>query len=158
MLATTAITLEEEAPPPLIDVDGTVLIQFGLFLVMLFVLSRFMFRPYLKLRDLRKEGIEGARQKAVDMDERAKKIVSDYEENLQKARQRGAEERLRLRQEGAARERQIVGAAREEVGRTTEAAKANVAKQAGEAKAQLDAQAQVLARQMASKILGREVA
>lgn len=158
MLATIAITLEEEAPPPLIDVDGTVLIQFGLFLVMLLVLSRFMFRPYLKLRDLRKEGIEGARQKAVDMDARAKQIVADYEENLQKARLRGADERLRLRQEGAARERQIVGAAREEVGRTTEAAKANAAKQAGEAKAQLDAQAQVLARQMASKILGREVA
>lgn len=157
MLAIIAIA-QEEHEAPLIDVDGTVLIQFALFLVMLFVLSRFMFRPYLKLRDLRKEGIEGAREKAHDMDARAKKIVADYDEKLLKARQRGAEERMRLRQEGAARERQIVGAAREEVGRTTDSAKANVAKQAGDVKTQLEAQAQVLARQMASKILGREVA
>src|SRR6476620_8968676 len=100
MFVATLLIAHEEGPPPLIDIDGTLFVQFGLFVVMLFVLSRVLFRPYLKLRDLREKSIDGARAEAAEMDVRAKKIVADYDENLQKARLRGAEERLRLRQEG----------------------------------------------------------
>src|SRR5690242_16895869 len=103
MLLATLLTLApEEGPPPLIDVDGTLLVQLALFLIMLAILSRVLFRPYMKLREARHKGIEGARQDAHAMQERAKTIIADYDNKLSQARLRGGEERTRLRAEGAA--------------------------------------------------------
>ena len=157
-LATLLVAAEEEAPPPLIDIDGTLLLQFGLFLIMLFVLSKFLFGPYLKLRDLRRESIEGAREKAQAMDVKAAGIVSNYEVQLTSAKQKAAEGRQRLRVEAVERERQILGAARDEAGKATAAARDTLAKKAAETREQLQTQSAALAKQMASKILGREVA
>jgi len=157
-LATLLVAAEEEAPPPLIDIDGTLLLQFGLFLIMLFVLSKFLFGPYLKLRQLRHDSIEGAREKAQAMDVRAQGIVANYEVQLTSAKQKAAEGRQRLRQEAVERERQIIGAARDEAGKATTAARTTLAKKAEETRTQLEAQSGELAKQMASKILGRKVA
>jgi len=85
-------------------------------------------------------------------------MVADYDAKLTKAKQRGGEERAKVRAEAAAHERQVLGAARDDAGKTVDAAKLKISRDAGAAKAQLDAQAQTLAKQMAKKILGREVA
>jgi hypothetical protein len=49
---------------PLIDIDHTVWIQLLLFVLVAFVSTRLLFRPYLKVRDARTAGIEGARDEA----------------------------------------------------------------------------------------------
>lgn len=152
------LLIAEPAPPPLIDVDGTVLVQFGLFVIMLVILNQLLFKPYLKMRSARDEGIAGARHKAKDMDARARKIVADYDAEMLRAKQRGAEERARLRSEAAVRERQLLGAAREQSGRALSEARAQVTAQASQAQKGLDAEAAKLAHEMARKILGREVA
>jgi F-type H+-transporting ATPase subunit b len=158
MFVATLLIAREEAPPPLIDVDGTLFIQFGLFLVMLLVLSRVLFRPYLKMRDARHKNIEGARQEAVGMQEKARQVSADYDAKLTRARQRGAEERQRLRAEGAVHERQVLGAARDEAHKSLDAARARIRSEAGAANTQLQAQSGALARQIVTKVLGREVA
>jgi F-type H+-transporting ATPase subunit b len=158
MLLATLLLAQEEAPPPLIDIDGTLLLQFVLFLLMLIVLSRFLFKPYLRIRDERAKGIEGAKHEAHDMEHRADKIVADYDARLTRTKQRGAEERARLRSEAAAFERQVLGAARDEGHRALEEARTRIGKEAQSAKARLEADAGALAKQMAKKILGREVA
>src|SRR5262249_2291209 len=157
-LATLLTAAAEEAQAPLIDIDGTLFIQFALFLAMLAVLSRFLFRPYLQLRDQRDKGITGARHEAHEMESRAAKMVADYDAKLPRAKQRGGEERARLRSEGAARERQLLGAARDEAGRVLDDARQSIAKQTEAARTTLAGEANVLAKQMARKILGREVA
>jgi F-type H+-transporting ATPase subunit b len=85
-------------------------------------------------------------------------MVADYDAKLTRAKQRGGDERAKVRAEAAAHERQVVGAARDEAGKTVDAAKLKIGRDAGQAKSQLDAQAVALAKQMATKILGREVA
>ena len=55
------------AAHPLIDIDLTVVIQFALFLIMFVIGNAFLFQPYLKLRERRKEGIDGARAEAERM-------------------------------------------------------------------------------------------
>jgi F-type H+-transporting ATPase subunit b len=158
MLLATLLLQQEEAPPPLIDVDGTLLIQFGLFLIMLIVLSRLVFKPYLQLKADREKSIGGAKHEAKDMEAKARAMVADYDAKLTRAKQRGGDERAKVRAEAAAHERQVVGAARDEAGKTVEAAKLRIGRDAGQARSQLDAQAVALAKQMATKILGREVA
>src|SRR5262245_46180826 len=106
MLFVTLLARVEEAPPPLIDVDGTFFLQLGLFLIMAFVLNAVLFKPYLRMRAERERSIDGARDEAHKMEAKARAIVTDYDAQLTRARQRGAEERARLRQEAAARERQ----------------------------------------------------
>ncbi len=157
-VATLLIAAQEEAPPPLIDVDGTLFVQFALFLIMLLVLSRLVFRPYLKLRDERHHGIEGAREEAHAMEERARQANADYEAGLTRARQRGAEERQRLRAEAAIYERQVLGVARDESATALEAARARITAEATAANLKLQAESSTLARQIVTKILGREVA
>ena len=157
-VATLLTAAQPEASPPLIDVDGTIFIQFGLFLVMLLLLSRVVFRPYLKLRDARHAGIEGARQEAHQMQERARAVGADYDAQLTRARVRGAEERQRLRTEGAIYERQVLGAARDEAQKALEAARARINTEAGEAHLKLQAESTALSRQIVRKILGREAA
>jgi F-type H+-transporting ATPase subunit b len=158
LLATLLTVAKEEGPPPLIDVDGTLLVQFALFLIMLLILSRVLFRPYLKLRDARHQGIEGAREEAHGMDGRVQSIVADYDAKLTAAKLRGSEERTRLRAEGAIHERQVLGAARDEAQKALDAARGKIAGDAQVARTQLEQESTVLARQIVKKILGREVA
>ena len=65
MRSTILVPTEPDAPlkeeHPLIDIDHTVWIQLLLFFVVAFIASRLVFRPYLRMRDERTAGIEGAR-------------------------------------------------------------------------------------------------
>jgi len=158
MFVATLLIAHEEGPPPLIDIDGTLFVQFGLFIIMLIVLSRTLFRPYLKLRDARHKGIEGAREEASAMQERAQKTNADYDAQLTRARQRGAEERARLRGEGAVYERQVLGAARDESQKTLDATRDKINADTEAARAKLSAESNALAREIVKKILGREAA
>jgi F0F1-type ATP synthase membrane subunit b/b' len=158
LFATLLIARVEEAPPPLIDLDATVLLQFGLFVFMYILLRYVLFAPYLRMRAARDRGIAGARTEAHEMEEKARAIVTDYDAKLGRAKQRGADERARVRSEAAARERSILGVARDEVGKALDEARAKIAGDATTARAQLEAQSLALARTMAKKILGREVA
>jgi F-type H+-transporting ATPase subunit b len=158
MFVATLLIAHEEGPPPLIDIDGTLFVQFGLFVIMLIVLSRTLFRPYLKLRDARHKGIEGAREEAASMQERAQKTNADYDAQLTRARLRGAEERARLRGEGAVYERQVLGAARDESQKTLDAARGKINADTDAARAKLATESTTLAREIVKKILGREAA
>jgi F-type H+-transporting ATPase subunit b len=156
--ASLLLAAGEEAPPPLIDIDLTVVVQFLFFVVMWIVLWRFLFAPYLKMRDARAEGIEGARHKAKEMEAKAREIVAEYDAGLNRAKLRGADERNKLRSEAAVYERQVLGAARDEAQRALAEARTRIASQTETARRGLEAQAATLAKSLAKKIMGREVA
>jgi F-type H+-transporting ATPase subunit b len=77
---------------PLIDIDLTALVQFGFFLILMFVANKLMFQPYLELRERRKAGIDGARAEAERMTAQADAKLADYEKQLSVARARANEE------------------------------------------------------------------
>src|SRR5262249_20154438 len=153
LFTTLLLKTAEEAPPPLIDLDGTVLIQLGFFLLLWIVLWKLLFQPFLKVRDDRAHGIEGSRQKAAEMEASARDAVKKYDEAFNRAKLRGAEERQKLRAEAAAHERQVLGAAREEAQRALGAARAKISSDSDKAKQQLDTQASLIAKQVAGRIL-----
>ena len=148
----------EEAAPPLIDLDGTFFVQLGLFLLTLFVLSRSLFGPYLKMRSDREHSIAGARKQATAMGEKARGIVEDYEKQLGEAKRRGNEERNKLHQEGVARERELLGKARAEAQSALDLARKKIVTDTAAGKSLLVTEASQLARKVASKALGREIA
>jgi F-type H+-transporting ATPase subunit b len=142
---------------PLIDVDGTVVVQFGLFLLLFFVANAFLFQPYLRLRERRKQGIEGARAEAERMSAEAEAKLADYEKQLAGARSRANEEGRKVRAEASAHEKDVTDKARAAAQESIDQAAAKMRQETEAARLQLLPQANTLAKQIASKLLGREV-
>jgi F-type H+-transporting ATPase subunit b len=143
---------------PLIDIDGTAFIQFGLFLVLLFITNKLMFQPYLALRERRKAGIEGARAEAERMSAEADAKLADYEKQLAVARNRANEEARKVRAEAVGHEREVTDKARATAQASIDDAQAKMRSETDAARAQLMPQADAIAKQIAKKLLGREIA
>jgi F-type H+-transporting ATPase subunit b len=146
------------AAHPLIDIDLTVVIQFALFLIMFAIGNAFLFQPYLKLRQRRKQGIDGARAEAEQMSAKADAELVEYEKKLAAARNRANEEGRKVRAEAAAHEKTVTDASRAEAQKAIDEATTKMRAETDAARLQLLPQANALARQIASKLLGREVA
>ncbi|MBV8756574.1 MAG: hypothetical protein JO257_04850 [Deltaproteobacteria bacterium] len=146
------------AAHPLIDIDSTVFVQFGLFLLLLLVANKLLFQPYLQLRGRRKAGIDGARAEAERMTAQADSKLADYEKQLATARNRANDEGRKVRAEAAANEKATTDTARAAAQKSIDEATAKMRAEAEAARLQLLPQANALAKQIASKLLGREVA
>lgn len=143
---------------PLIDIDGTVFIQFGLFVVMFFAANKLLFQPYLALRERRIAGIDGARAEADRMSAEADAKLADYEAKLAAARAGAAEEQRKIRAEAAAHEREVTDRGRAAAQQAMDEATARVKAETAAARKDLQPQADAIARRMVTRILGREVA
>ena len=146
------------ASQPLIDIDGTILLQFALFVVMFFVANKLLFQPYLALRAKRIAGIDGARAEAERMSAEADGKLADYETKLAATRTKATEEQRKIRSEAAAHEREVSDKARTAAQTALDTATATVQTQTEAARAELVPQAQLIARRMAKQLLGRELA
>ena len=144
-----------EREAPLIDIDGTVLLQFGIFVTMAIVLYALVFKPYLKVRDDRDAGIAGARDEARKMEERAASGAAELEARLAAARTRGAAERLKLRTEAETHERELLGVARDTANAAVAKGRAQALAEGEAARVKLVADAQTLAHEVATRLLGR---
>lgn len=143
---------------PLIDIDLTVFVQFALFLILFVVANKLLFQPYLALRERRKAGIDGARAEAERTTAQADAKLADYEKKLAAARGRANEEGRKVRAEAAGHEKDVTDKARAGAQKSVEEAIAKMRAETDAARLQLLPQANSLARQIASKLLGREVA
>jgi F-type H+-transporting ATPase subunit b len=147
----------EEKAPPVIDIDGTVLIQFAIFVVMYFVLKQFLFQPYLKMRAERAERIEGAEARAGEMAKKREALDRDYQSRLETTRAKAEEERLRIQTEARAREGELLAQARSRAQTRVQETQKTIAAQVAAAEGELEKQVEPLAMALAKKLLGREV-
>ena len=158
MNPTVVVTLAAGDSHPLIDIDGTIFIQFGLFLVMLVVANKLLFQPYLRLRERRAEGIEGAKAEAERMTAEADSKLVDYERQLGAARAKASEEQRKIRGAANAHEREVTTTARATAAAALEEARDRVRTETEAARKELMPRAEQIGNQRAARILGREVA
>ena len=156
-LAIASFAGEGPAEHPLIDIDQTVWIQLALFLIVALIGSRLLFGPYLKMRDQRSAGIDGAREDAVRVSAEADARLVDYEQKIAVARSRAQEERRTMRAEAAEHQRKAVDQARAESTRALDEAKQRIHRETESARAELMPRAAEVADDIASKLLGRSV-
>jgi F-type H+-transporting ATPase subunit b len=143
---------------PLIDIDLTAVVQFVLFLFTYFVANKLLFQPYLALRARRKAGIEGAREEADRMTATADAKLADYEKSLAIARDRANEEGRKVRLEAVNHEREVTDQAKTTAQKSIDEALAKMRTETEAASKELMPKADAIARSIASKLLGREVA
>lgn len=141
----------------MIKLDWTLFLQFANFVVLLVVLNALLFKPLRAVLAARKATIDGDLGRARALDDEIKAQVAEYEAKLQEARQRGSQERMALRQAALAEETRLISAANEKATQRLQSLKEQVAGEAETARQGLRAQTEALARQVAGKVLGREL-
>jgi F-type H+-transporting ATPase subunit b len=160
-MSSALLLLSAAAPethePQLIDLDGTVFIQLGLFLVVLLVLRQFLWKPYLKVLGERTTRVEGYKQEATRLDAEATARLAKAEAALAEARRQGASERVEARAAAHKREQELLAAANAEAQKALAEARARVTATLAAERGKLQQTAAEIGREAARKILGREV-
>ena len=141
----------------IIDLDGTIWIQLALFAVAFLVFRPLIFRPMVALFEARENAIEGSKLEALRLQDEASAESEEFEVEMRRIRLQAGEERDRLRNEGKRLERTVLDRVRAETGKQLAEADAKLAKEASRLRAEIDQSVPVLARQIASKMLNREV-
>jgi F-type H+-transporting ATPase subunit b len=143
--------------PQLIDIDATLFIQLGIFLLALVVLSRFLWKPYMRVRTERVARVEGYREEAARLDNDAQQRLARADAALAEARRVGAGERAVARSEAHAREQTLLAEATAAAQRTLADARARLNATVEAERKKLSADSSQVAVEAARKILGREV-
>jgi len=141
-----------------VDADLSLFVQLGLFVVLLFILKPTLFDPMMKLFEAREQRIEGTRNLATKTDIKSAKSKAKADAIVAKGREAGATEREALRAEGLKREAELMNGVRAETAQTLERGRAATGNEADAARKQLRLDAHSLGRDMAARVLGREVA
>ena len=127
-------------------------VQFGLFLVLYFLLNKLLWQPLLKLQAERERHMSGALHEADSLRENARLDTERLEQRLGEARNKAAAERSRRRQETLAAEQKILSHAQFEVEAILGQARTELAEATEGARGLLRAEATNLSDQIAQTI------
>ena len=141
-----------------LDVDMTFVLQMVIFGLFIIIMKPLLFEPLMKLFEERERRTEGMKVLARRMDERAGELLRRYETELDAIRRVAAEERDKLRAEAQRIEAQILAEARVEAAKYVEEGKKKLDVERQVLRAELTARAPEIAREIASRVLGREIA
>jgi len=139
---------------PVVDIDGTLFVQGGIFLALVFILNPLLFKPWLETQARRAEAIEGAASKAVVLREQANTMVADYDAKLAKVREQALDVRGTARREEDAAQTKTLADARIAAATEADAARARIAADTAAARTQLATRVDELAQTIADKLLG----
>jgi F-type H+-transporting ATPase subunit b len=142
----------------MISLDFSVFYQIVLFLVLWAILSRVLFRPYLAVLEERERATSGARRDIEALEQEGVRLRAEYEAQLARAEAAGNAAKERILQEARQQREGIIGQAREESAASLEAVRREIRSQLDKERQQAMAEAGEVAREMVSKILGRNVA
>ncbi|HZU83135.1 MAG TPA: ATP synthase F0 subunit B [Polyangiaceae bacterium] len=140
-----------------VDLDLSVVVQAVLFVALTVALKPLMFDPMLKLFEEREKRIDGAKVQARRIDEKSATALDRYETEMARARAAANAERDRIRAEGLAREQQILSTVRATTAAAVDAGKRAAHAEAERVRARLKIDAADMARDLAARVLGREV-
>lgn len=140
-----------------IDLNKTVLLQMVIFAVLIVVLKPLLFDPILKVFALREEKTDGARERARKLQLKAGDLLTRYEKELERIHQAAAAERDKARSETAKLEAEILKEAREVALRVEQEGRERIQHEVTQLRTELQKQSSTMAREIAGRVLGREV-
>ena len=143
--------------PITVDVDWTFLVQLVLFVGLLLILKPILFDPMLQLFEEREKRIDGAKLQARKIDEKSSTALAKYEGEMAKARAAASADRDKIRAEAQKHEQEILAQVRSATSKTLEDGKRAAQLEAEKARASLKGESVSMARDLASRVLGREV-
>jgi len=157
-LAPSGIALAAGAEEPgIINLNVTILIQAINFLILIFLLSRFLFKPLTKFLADRSAGIEKSLAEAKTAHEAAVKAQAEHQAQIRETQRDIAALREQGQREVEAQRQQLLHASREEAERLIVRTKAEIEAETKRAKASLREEVADIALAAAERLLGRTV-
>jgi F0F1-type ATP synthase membrane subunit b/b' len=142
----------------LISVDATAFVIMALVFGLVLVMKSLFFEPLARTMEARQERIERAARAWEEAQSTIRAAAGEVTAAVGAARNEGYGLLERARTEAQTKARADLDRSREEAQRQLEDAKKDLAEAAAQAVRDLEGQAETLARSLASRILGREVA
>ncbi len=141
--------------PGIINLNVTVLIQAVNFLILIALLSKFLFKPLTRFLKERADGIERSLTEARAAREAAARAQEEYRTQIQSAQREVAAIREQAQRDVEAERQRLLQAAREETERLLAGARAEIEAETRQARARLREEAADLSVAAAERLLGR---
>ncbi len=141
----------------MIDINGTFFIQLVNFLIMVFFLNYFLFKPVLAMVERRNEKMRSLKSDAARNKDKGEKVMGKYENKLTEMRKETSGMLAAARKDGLAEQGKIVGQARKEFTRQIEDAKSEIGRESKKASESLKKHIEEISADIAKTLLGREV-
>jgi F-type H+-transporting ATPase subunit b len=142
----------------MIDIDWTLFMQIANFLILVFLLNMVLFRPIREVLKERQNLISGLQSDISSFGETEQGVRQDIQTELLSARKSGINKRDMIKQEGSAVEAGMMEKAKAEVDDEMARMAAKIKADVAAARDALKPQAESFALDLATKILGREMA
>jgi F-type H+-transporting ATPase subunit b len=140
-----------------IDFDLTFVGQMVIFSALIIVLKPLLYDPVLALFAEREKRTDGAKADARAMQEKAGELLRKWEAELEKVQRVAAEERDKKRAETARLEAETMSEARKVAAKIVDEGRAKIEAEVKATRLELGRSSALLARDIATRVLGREV-
>ena len=141
----------------MISLDYSVVYQIILFVILWFILSKLLFRPYLDLLDERERKTVGTKHDSTDLEHEGARLRAQYEEKIAQAHAAGYIDKDAILQEARRHRERVLNQAREEAMGMLEGVRREVAMRLEQERQFAAAEVRTIAQQMANKVLGRNI-
>jgi len=141
----------------MIDINVSLLIQLANFIVLLIALNFILFKPIRQIMQEREQGIGSALEDAKTAQHRMQSLLDNYNSSLAEAKQKATATYNTIYQQGLDAQRDMISAERAKAGEMLDKARTEIAEASKTARADLQREAERLAQDITSKLLGRAV-
>lgn len=140
---------------PVVDIDGTMFVQLGIFVALVFILGPLLFKPWLEAQERRKTAVDGALAESKAMRTKADALVAEHDQRLEQAREKAHGLRSDARREEEAAQAKALATARDEAAQGLVRDRERIATETAAAREALASRVDELADTIATKLLGR---
>ena len=141
----------------MLKIDLSLLIQIANFLLLMFLLNIFLYRPVRKILNRRRDETDSLQKTIDDYLDRSERNERDIEEGMVQARKEGFEEKESLKGEALEKEKAILQVAASSVEEKKEKANNELGNRVIDVRKILEEQIAGFSQELAEKILGRSI-
>ncbi len=141
----------------MLALDYTIIIQAINFIILLWLLNRFVYKPILNILEERSRKTTGALKDAEKLVTDTSQMLENYERGLREAKVKANEERNRIRVQGVEKGGEILDEARKDALESINNFKSNIEKDSKEALDSLKRESHKLSSEIVKSILYRKV-
>jgi F-type H+-transporting ATPase subunit b len=141
----------------MIDINITLLIQIANFLILLWLLNRFLFRPMRRIIKERHQVIDDFTATITSMTKNAQDAMARFAQKIREARQEGAAMVQSVKENAHQAEAKLVAQSNQEAQARISQVRKQLESEVQQTRVQLQAQVKAFSEAMAEKILGRSI-
>lgn len=142
----------------MIEINLTLIYQFINFMVLIFFLNHFLFKPVMEVVERRNNKLRTFASDTAKFRQKAEVAVKGYDEKLSQMKKSSAAILLAARQQSAAEHEKIIKESRQKFAQQMDKAKKEIEKESAKTSAALKKEADAISRNIASRLLGRKSA